>query len=92
MKNEQKLKGAEALGIKVRVSKAMKKYSGKILFPEKHKMAEEVASKLKGAEAFGIKIKINKSLDKLSGKILSPEKDRIANEVASKLKLDNLIP
>jgi hypothetical protein len=47
MKKEQKLKGAEAFGVKIRVSKSMKKYSGKVLFPEKVKKANEMVSKLK---------------------------------------------
>jgi len=47
MKKVKKLKGAEAFGIKVKISKSMKKLTGKILFPEKHRIANEVASKLK---------------------------------------------
>ncbi len=47
MKKAKKLKGAEAFGIKVKISKSMKKYTGKILFPEKHRIANEVAANLK---------------------------------------------
>ena len=47
MKKEKKLKGAEALGMKVTVSKELDKYSGKVLFPEKVKKANEIVSKLK---------------------------------------------
>ena len=47
MKKEQKLKGAEALGIKVTISKELDKYSGKVLFPEKVKKDNELLSKLK---------------------------------------------
>ena len=47
MKKTKKLKGAEALGIKIKIDKSLKKYSGKILFPEKHRIANEIASKLK---------------------------------------------
>jgi len=47
MKKEKKLKGAEALGMKIRISKSMDKYSGKVLFPEKVKKANELLSKLK---------------------------------------------
>lgn len=46
MKKAKKLKGAEALGIKVTVSKSLGKLSGKVLFPEKLKIANEVVSKL----------------------------------------------
>jgi len=46
MKKNKKLKGAEAFGIKVKVSKSMKKLSEKILFPEKHKISNEIVSKL----------------------------------------------
>jgi len=74
LKKEPKLKGAEAFGVKIKIDKSMDKYSGKILFPKKHKMAEEMLSKLKGAEAFGIKIETNPSLDKLSDKRPLPEK------------------
>ena len=47
MKQFQKLKGAEAFGVKVRTSKALDKYAGKVLFPEKLKKANELLAKLK---------------------------------------------
>jgi hypothetical protein len=47
MKKSKKLKGAEAFGVKIKINKSLDKLSGKILFPKKHKMAEEVFSKLK---------------------------------------------
>ena len=47
MKQTKKLKGAEALGVKVKVSKSMDKFSGKVLFPEKLKAANKIIGKLK---------------------------------------------
>lgn len=46
-KARTKLKGAEAFGVKIRVSKSLDKYSGKVLFPEKLKLANKIISKLK---------------------------------------------
>jgi hypothetical protein len=47
MKQAKKIKGAEMLGVKVTVSKAMDKLSGKVLFPEKLKTANKIIGKLK---------------------------------------------
>ena len=47
MKQFQKLKGAEAFGVKVTTSKALDKYAGKVLFPEKLKTANKMLAKLK---------------------------------------------
>jgi hypothetical protein len=35
MKQTKKIKGAEAVGVKVKISKSLDKFSGKVLFPEK---------------------------------------------------------
>jgi hypothetical protein len=47
MKQTKKIKGAEAVGVKVRVSKSLDKLSGKVLFPEKLKAANKIIGKLK---------------------------------------------
>jgi len=47
MKPKKKLKGAEALGIKVIRDKSLDKYSGKVLFPEKLAIANKVVANLK---------------------------------------------
>lgn len=47
MKAKKKLHGAVTLGVKVRQDKSLDKLSGKILFPEKLKLANEVVSRLK---------------------------------------------
>lgn len=47
MKIIKKIKGAEAVGVKVKVSKALDKYSGTVLFPEKLKAANKIIGKLK---------------------------------------------
>ena len=47
MKQSKKLKGAEAFGVKVTVSKSLDKFSGKTLFPEKLKKANKILSKKK---------------------------------------------
>ncbi|WP_276503218.1 hypothetical protein [Terrimonas pollutisoli] len=47
MKQTKKLKGAEVVGVKVKVSKSLDKLSGKVLFPEKLKAANKIISKLK---------------------------------------------
>lgn len=47
MKQAKKIKGAEAVGVRVKVSKSMDKFSGKILFPEKLKAANKIIGKLK---------------------------------------------
>ena len=46
MKQKKKLKGAEALGIKVIRDKSLDKYSGKVLFPEKLELANKVVKNL----------------------------------------------
>ena len=45
MKQTKKFKGAEAVGEKVKVSKSLDKFSGKVLFPEKLKRANEILAK-----------------------------------------------
>jgi hypothetical protein len=47
MKKTRKLKGAEAIGVKVKVSKSLEKLSGKVLFPEKLEKANKIIGKLK---------------------------------------------
>lgn len=47
MKSKKKLKGAAALGVKIKRDKSLDKLSGKVLFPEKLKEANKVVSKLK---------------------------------------------
>jgi hypothetical protein len=47
MRKVVKLKGAEAFGIKVKVSKSLDRFSGKVLFPEKLKIANKIIGKLK---------------------------------------------
>jgi hypothetical protein len=47
MKSNKKLKGASALGVKVKKDKSLDQFSGKVLFPEKLKEANKVVSKLK---------------------------------------------
>jgi len=47
MKKTKKLKGAEAMGVKVKVSKALDKFSGKVLFPDKLKTANKIITKIK---------------------------------------------
>ena len=47
MKQTKKIKGAEAVGVKVKISKSLDKLSGKVLFPEKLKAANKIISKLK---------------------------------------------
>lgn len=47
MKKAKKLKGAEAIGVKVKVSKSLEKFSGKVLFPEKLEKANKIIGKLK---------------------------------------------
>ena len=47
MKKAKKLKGAEAVGVKVKVSKSLDKFSGKVLFPGKLKTANKIIGKLK---------------------------------------------
>jgi hypothetical protein len=47
MKKKKKLPGAEKFGVKIKVSKELDKYSGKVLFPEKVAIANEMLSKLK---------------------------------------------
>jgi hypothetical protein len=44
---QKKIKGAEAVGVKVKISKSLDKLSGKVLFPEKLKAANKIISKLK---------------------------------------------
>jgi len=47
MKKTKKIKGAEAVGVKVKVPKSLDKLSGKVLFPEKLKTANKIIGKLK---------------------------------------------
>jgi hypothetical protein len=47
MKKGKKIKGAEAVGVKVKVSKSLDKLSGKVLFPGKLKTANKIIGKLK---------------------------------------------
>ena len=47
MKKTRNLKGAEAIGVKVKVSKSLEKLSGKVLFPEKLAKANKIIGKLK---------------------------------------------
>lgn len=47
MKKTRKIKGAEAIGVKVKVSKSLEKLSGKVLFPEKLEKANKIIEKLK---------------------------------------------
>jgi hypothetical protein len=47
MRQAKKIKGAEAVGVKVKVFKSLDKFSGKILFPKKLKSANKIISKLK---------------------------------------------
>ena len=47
MKPKKELKGAEALGVKVKIDKRLDKLSGRILFPEKLKEANRIISKIK---------------------------------------------
>jgi hypothetical protein len=47
MKKSKKIKGAEAVGVKVKVSKLLDKLSGKVLFPDKLKAANKIISKVK---------------------------------------------
>lgn len=47
MKKARKIKGAEAVGVKVKVSKSLDKLSGRILFPGKLKMANKIIGNLK---------------------------------------------
>jgi len=47
MKQSKKVKGAEAVGVKIKVSRSMDKLSGKSLFPEKLKTANKVIGKLR---------------------------------------------
>jgi len=47
MKTKKKLKGASALGVKVKRDKSLDRFSGKVLFPEKLKIANKVVGNLK---------------------------------------------
>ncbi len=47
MNQSKKTKGAEAIGVKIKVSKALDKFSGKTLFPAKLKKANSLLSQLK---------------------------------------------
>ena len=47
MKQTKKIKGAESVGVKVKVSKTLNKFSDKVLFPEKMKIANKIIGKLK---------------------------------------------
>jgi hypothetical protein len=47
MKTKKELRGASALGVKVKRDKSLDKLSGKVLFPKKLKEANKVISNLK---------------------------------------------
>jgi hypothetical protein len=47
MKAKKKLLGAAALGVKIKRDKSLDKLSGKVLFPEKLKIANKVVNNLK---------------------------------------------
>jgi len=47
MKARKELKGASALGVEVKRDKSLDKLSGKVLFPEKLKAANNVVANLK---------------------------------------------
>jgi hypothetical protein len=47
VKAKNKIKGASSLGVKVKKDKSLDKLSGKVLFPEKLKEANNVVGKLK---------------------------------------------
>lgn len=47
MKPKKELKGADALGVRVKNDKKLDKLSGKVLFPEKLKEANKIISKIK---------------------------------------------
>jgi hypothetical protein len=47
MKQKKTLKGADAVGIKVKQDKSLDKLSGMVLFPDKLKEANKVVSRLK---------------------------------------------
>ena len=51
MKTRKELKGASALGVKVKRDKSLDKLSGNVLFPEKLKVANKVVSNLKWKSA-----------------------------------------
>jgi len=46
-KTMKKLKGAASFGIKIKTDKSLDKFTGKVLFPEKLKRANQIVSKLK---------------------------------------------
>jgi hypothetical protein len=51
MEKAKKLIGAEAFGVKIKISKSLgKKFSGKVLFPKKLKKANSILAKLKWPE------------------------------------------
>lgn len=47
MNQVKKIKGAEVVGVKINITKAMDKLKGKVLFPEKLKTANKIIGKLK---------------------------------------------
>lgn len=47
MKTKKELRGASALGVKIKKDKSLGKFSGKVLFPEKLKQANKVVTNLK---------------------------------------------
>lgn len=47
MKQVKKIKGAEQVGVKIKVAKSLDKLSEKVLFPDKLKAANKIISKLK---------------------------------------------
>lgn len=47
MKQTKEIKGANAVGVNVKVIKSLDNLSGKVLFPKKLKMANKIIGKLK---------------------------------------------
>jgi hypothetical protein len=47
MKTKKKLKGAAAFGVKLKRDKSLDKLSGKVLFPEKLKIANKVVANMR---------------------------------------------
>jgi hypothetical protein len=47
MKKKQALKGAKDFGVKLKVNKGLDKLSGKVLFPEQLKQADNILTNMK---------------------------------------------
>lgn len=47
MKSQKEIKGAAALGVKVRRDKSLDKFSGTVLFPEKLREANKFVARIK---------------------------------------------